>query len=283
MTTTALGADQNGVHAPTGVAIAQFVPRADTEANLESIRALTVRASERGATIVVFPEYSNFYAEPMGPPFVARAEDLDGVFVRTIGALATELDVHIVIGMAERVSADETRFSNTVVAVAPGGDVVAQYRKQHLYDAFGQKESDWVVPGDTGRPQTFSSGGLRFGLQTCYDIRFPEVSRRIVDAGANVLLVPAQWVRGPLKEHHWRTLVTARAIENTAYVVAADHAPPTGIGNSLVVDPAGVGVASVGTESDVAVAFLSPERLLEVRRSNPALSLRRYAVAPLPD
>ena len=124
--------------------------------------------------------------------------------------------------------------------------------------------------------------GIRFGLQTCYDVRFPEVSRRIVDAGADVICMPAEWVRGPLKEAHWRTLTTARALENTAYVVAADHAPPVGAGNSMIVDPMGVELATIGEQEDVALAWLSTERIAAVRRLNPALALRRFAVTERP-
>jgi predicted amidohydrolase len=115
-------------------------------------------------------------------------------------------------------------------------------------------------------------------LQTCYDVRFPELTRRLVDAGADLILVPAEWVRGPLKEAHWRTLLTARAIENTVYVAAADHAPPVGAGNSMVVDPMGVELVTIGESTDVAVAWVAPERVAEVRRINPALKLRRFDV-----
>ncbi|HZK59138.1 MAG TPA: nitrilase-related carbon-nitrogen hydrolase, partial [Cryobacterium sp.] len=114
--------------------------------------------------------------------------------------------------------------------------------------------------------------------QTCYDIRFPEVTRRLVDAGADLVLVPAEWVRGPLKEQHWRTLVTARALENTIYLAAADHAPPVGVGNSMVVDPMGVELVTIGETTDVAVAWVSAERVAAVRAVNPALALRRFRV-----
>jgi predicted amidohydrolase len=112
-------------------------------------------------------------------------------------------------------------------------------------------------------------------------VRFPEVTRRLVDAGADLILLPSEWVRGPLKEHHWRTLVTARAIENTVYVAAADHAPPIGAGNSMVVDPMGVELVTVGEATDVGVAWISHGRVVEVRHLNPALKLRRFTVAPL--
>jgi predicted amidohydrolase len=115
---------------------------------------------------------------------------------------------------------------------------------------------------------------------TCYDLRFPEVGRMLADAGADVVLVPAEWVRGPLKEHHWRTLVHARAIENTVFVAAADHPPPLGVGNSMIVDPQGVEIAAIGTATDVVVAHLDRATVERVRRVNPALELRRMRVVP---
>jgi predicted amidohydrolase len=156
---------------------------------------------------------------------------------------------------------------------------VAGYRKLHLYDAFGYRESDWVEPGPIAAPETFAWEGFTVGIQTCYDVRFPEVTRRLVDAGADLVLVPAEWVRGPLKEEHWRTLVTARAIENTVYVAAADHTPPIGVGASMIVDPMGVALASLGEEPGVVVAEVTRERVASVRRTNPALAVRRFGVA----
>jgi predicted amidohydrolase len=161
-----------------------------------------------------------------------------------------------------------------------GDGILAVYRKEHLYDAFGQTESDWVEPGDPGEPATFVLGGLRFGLMTCYDLRFPELARTLVDADADVLVVPAEWVRGPLKEHHWTTLLAARAIENTMYVVAADHPTPIGVGHSQVVDPQGVVLAGVGTGEGIAVAALERAAIDRVRAVNPSLRVRRYAVVP---
>jgi predicted amidohydrolase len=137
-----------------------------------------------------------------------------------------------------------------------------------------------VVPGELDAPQTFVVDGVLVGMQTCYDLRFPEVTRRIVDAGAELVLVPAEWVRGPLKEHHWRTLLTARAIENTIFLAAADHVPPSGIGLSLVVDPMGVVIAEAGEREGIALAWVEQSRLSQVRRINPALALRRYRVVP---
>ncbi|MBF4573948.1 carbon-nitrogen hydrolase family protein [Herbiconiux sp. VKM Ac-1786] len=262
-----------------GVAVAQFAPGDDTDANLAAIERLARRAAQRGASLVVFPEYSSFFVDPLGERMLEHAQPVDGPFVAALAALARELDVHLVAGLVAT-SAQEDRFANRLVAIDPVDGLVATYSKLHLYDAFGAQESDWVELGRIAEPETFSIQGVTIGLQTCYDIRFPEVTRRLVDAGADLVAVPAEWVRGPLKEHHWRSLVTARALENTIYVAAADQTPPIGVGASLVVDPMGVTIASLGEREDVAVAWVDPARIDEVRRVNPALALRRFDVVP---
>ena len=264
------------------VAVAQFAPGTDAEANLETIRELTDAAADRGAQLVVFPEYSSFFVNPVGAAFLEAAEPLDGAFVTELSELADDRGVSIVAGMAEA-AGEPGRFTNTVVAVAPRAGLVASYRKQHLYDAFGARESEWVAPGELSAPQLFTAGGLRIGLQTCYDLRFPEVTRRIVDAGAELVLVPSEWVHGNLKLHHWRTLITARAIENTVYLAAADHVPPVGVGASMIVDPMGIVLAELADETDAGLAEVSSERVREVRAVNPALELRRYDVVPRVD
>lgn len=260
------------------VAVAQFAPTSDPAENLASIDELASRAAERGARVVVFPEYSSFFEKDLGPRFVEAAQPLDGPFVTGLGRIAQRLDLHVVAGLVAVAGTD--RFSNTLVAVSPTGALEATYRKLHLYDAFGQRESDWVEAGGIEQPETFYVDGFTVGLQTCYDVRFPEVTRLLVDAGVEVVLLPAEWVRGPLKEHHWRTLVTARAIENTVYVAAADHTPPVGVGNSMIVDPSGVEIATIGDERGIAVAELRRDRLEGVRRVNPSLALRRFGVVP---
>lgn len=278
MTSTTLPAP--GIDNGLGVGIAQFAPGTDKAVNLSTITRLSERAASRGASLVVFPEYSSYFADPFGDGFLENAESLDGAFVTALSALAARLEIHVVAGMIETTAAGE-RFSNAVVAVSPAGELVASYRKLHLYDAFGSRESDFVEPGSIEAPETFVVGDFTVGLQTCYDIRFPEVTRRLVDAGVDLALVPAEWVRGVLKEHHWRTLVTARALENTIFVAAADHTPPIGVGASLVVDPMGVTIASLAENEDVTVAWIDRARVDEVRRVNPALALRRFGTREL--
>ncbi|NLU83923.1 carbon-nitrogen hydrolase family protein [Rhodococcus sp. HNM0569] len=262
------------------IAVAQFAPGTDKQENLRSVRALTSVAAARGARVVVAPEYSMFTAPRTDERVVAAAEPLDGDFVTGLVAIAADLDVVLVAGVAEAIPGDDHVY-NTLVAIAPGGELLAVYRKVHLYDAFGYTESDVIRAGDPAEtPETFACDDVRFGLQTCYDLRFPEVTRRIVDAGADVVCLPAQWVPGPLKEDHWTTLVRARAIENTVYIAAADQCGRAGAGHSMLVDPMGVVITSLGEQIGTAVATVTTDRIEDVRSRNPALTLRRYAVTP---
>jgi predicted amidohydrolase len=256
------------------IAVAQFAPGADVAANLASVQALIAEAGAQGAALVVLPEYSSFFEHRMGPRFAEHAQPLDGPFVDGVRQAAEAAGLVAVLGLVERASRE--RFRNTAVAVSADG-VIATYRKTHLYDAFGAAESTWVEAGALEPPQTFLVGDLRVGLQTCYDLRFPEVTRVLADAGVDLVLVPADWVPGAGKVHAWRTLLTARAIENTAFVASAGQIPPEGVGTSLVLGPAGETLAELGEERGVAIADLDPAR---VRTANPALRLRRYTVLP---
>lgn len=264
-------------HEPVGIAVAQFAPGVDTDENLTRIAEFAQAAAARGARVVVAPEYSSYFVDPFDDTLAEHAQPIDGTFTRALATIAAQNDLRIVAGLVEEGAGDRVR--NTAVAV-DGTGVIATYRKQHLYDAFGQTESRWIEPGRLGEVETFVVDGLRFGLMTCYDLRFPEVARTLVDQGADVILVPSEWVRGPLKEHHWEALLVARAIENTAYLAAADHAPPVGVGRSMVVDPRGVQIAGLGPEHGIAVGWASHDAIAEVRNVNPALDLRRYRVEP---
>lgn len=256
----------------------QAASSADPAANREAAVRLVAEAAAERPGLVVLPEamMADFAAE--GGSVGELAEALDGEFVGALRKSAAEHRTAVVVGMFER-SCDERRPYNTLLAIGADGDLLGAYRKIHLYDAFGYRESDQLTPGDVA-PVVVRIGGVGFGLMTCYDLRFPELSRALVDAGADVLVVPAAWVRGPLKEHHWTTLLTARAIENTCYVAAAAQNGKKYCGLSQVLDPQGVAVAAVGEADGYAVAEISAERLADVRRRNPSLRNRRFTVAP---
>ncbi len=259
------------------VAVAQYAPGEDKAANLRAIEEFLETATARGARLVVLPEFAVFTASAMDDRFVDSAEPLDGPTVGRLAELSRRFGVTLVAGVNE--AADEGRIRNALVGLQ-GGEVAAVYRKVHLYDAFGYRESDRVLAADPQDPVLLDVDGLTVGLQTCYDLRFPEVSRTLVDGGADVLAIPAAWAPGPLKEYHWGTLLRARAIENTVYVLGADQTGPTGVGNSVILDPMGTALAALGEVPGVAVAQLERERVDQVREVNPALAVRRYRVVP---
>ncbi|MTE22900.1 carbon-nitrogen hydrolase family protein [Microbacterium sp. ZXX196] len=262
-----------------GIALAQFAPGPDPQENAAAIAAYAEEAAARGAGVLVAPEYSSYFVTPFDGTLPAHAEPLDGPFAARLAGIAAETGVTIVAGLVEEAPGDRVR--NAVIAV-DGSGVRATYRKQHLYDAFGERESDHIEPGALGAPETFVVGGLRFGLMTCYDLRFPESARILADAGVDVAVVPAEWVRGPLKEFHWETLVAARAIENTMFVAAADHPAPVGVGASRLADPSGVTIAALGPGPGLAMGWADREAIAAVRAANPALALRRYRVVAAP-
>src|SRR5690606_3346492 len=204
-------------------AVAQLAPTEDKAANLATIERLLRRARERGTRLVVLPEFSVFTAPAMDERVVESAEPLDGPSVTRLVALSGELGLAVVAGVNE--TAEGGRIHNTLVGIVDG-EMRATYRKVHLYDAFGYRESDRVIAADPQPPVLLDVDGFAVGMQTCYDLRFPESTRVLVDAGADVVAIPAEWVPGPLKEYHWSTLVRARAIENTVIVHAADQCAP---------------------------------------------------------
>ena len=248
-----------------------------------ALAAQAVRAGAAdGADLVVLPEYAAaFDPRGVGPDL---AEELGSGFVAALREVARDVGVAVVAGTA--VPAGD-RAANVVVAIDATGALVGGYRKVHLYDAFGHRESDRLVAGDPAAPPlVLEVAGLVVGVSTCYDLRFPEVARRLVDAGAQVLLVPAAWAAGEHKADHWETLLRARAIENTCYVVAAAQQGAGVVGDSLVVGPEGVVLARAGGQAaggqGAAVADLAAGAVAAVRERNPSLANRRYDVVPRP-
>ncbi len=234
---------------------------ADNRARLEAV-------VPQGADLVVFPEaWQRFFGEP-GSDLTACAEPLDGPFVTEVERLAKERDTTIVAGMFEHTGATP---HNTVVV---RGRAHLDYRKIHMYDSFGYQESKVIAPGPI-EPATFELAGTTVGILTCYDLRFPELARCLVDDGAEVILVPAAWVAGPRKVDHWTTLLRARAIENTAYVVGVGQPAPKSSGHSMVVDPFGEVVVEGGDEAEILTADLDLGVVAEARRTNPSLANRR--------
>ncbi len=248
------------------VAVVQAASGLDPAENRVRLAELT----PDGVDLVVFPEaFARDFGEA-GSDVSAFAEEIDGPFASALDLVAAERQTTVVAGMFEK-SADPARPFNTLVV---RGQVRADYRKIHLYDSFGYRESDRLSAGDL-EPRLTEVGGLTVGLMTCYDLRFPELARLLVAEGAEVLVVPSAWVAGPRKVDHWRTLVRARAVENTVFVVAAGQPGPRYTGHSMVVDPLGDVLAEAGEGPGTIRATLDPDVLAEARRTNPSLANRR--------
>jgi predicted amidohydrolase len=260
-------------------AVVQFPASLDKAANLARLQAAVRRAAALGAELVVGPEAAMHDFGPPDLPLGPVAERLDGPFVTGVQEVAQQTGTTVLAGMFE--AGEDDRVFNTVVAVDAAGAVLGTYRKVHLFDALGWVESDRFSPGD-GTLLVLPLDGLTVGVQTCYDLRFPELSRALVDRGADVLALPAAWVAGPHKQQQWTTLVAARAIESTAYVVAACQSPPLYVGASRVVDPMGEVLAGVAGVEGIAVGDLTPERVAEVRTALPSLRHRRMGVPTPP-
>ncbi|MGB6454627.1 MAG: carbon-nitrogen hydrolase family protein [Streptosporangiaceae bacterium] len=264
------------------VALGQLPVSSDPRVNLGRVAAAATAAAAQGAQLVVFPEgtQARFSAD-----LRSVAEPLDGMFCRGLAAAARSARLAIVAGLFE--PAPDGRVFNTTVGYDSDGELAAVYRKIHLFDALGHRESDAVAPGDEVCIATLA--GIRVGFMTCYDVRFPELARALAVGGAQLLVLPAAWAAGTFKEEHWVTLVRARAIENTVWVAAAGQVPdpaeaptraPTGIGRSLLVDPMGAVRIDLGPAEGIGVGHVDSEYTERVRATLPCLAnLRAHVFA----
>ncbi|OFR88883.1 carbon-nitrogen hydrolase [Micrococcus sp. HMSC067E09] len=259
------------------ISVGQFRPTGVIEENLEVLRRLTAQAAEEGAGLVVFPEESMLTQRHLVTDTFEEAVDTEwGEFVAALKDMAREYGIAIIAGGYE--PSGTPRPYNTLVAVDGSGAELGTYRKLHLYDAFKHKESDTITPGDRDL-LSVRIGELTFGLLTCYDLRFPELSRKLAVDGADVLVVPAAWFKGDHKVDHWQTLLKARAVENTVWVVAADTCSDSTIGHSAIVDPLALPVAALEDEREALVtAEVTRDRIEDVRSFLPVLQNRRTDV-----
>lgn len=252
----------------------------DTDRNLETADRLVRVAASRGAELVVLPE--KWSALGRSEPMRAAAEPLEGRFVTWARDLARELAIELIAGsILERVEGGG-KAANTSVHVGPDGELRAVYRKLHMFDVEvdGRRysESAHEQPGEELVVSRLSAGP-RVGLSVCYDVRFPELYRALVAAGAEILSIPSAFTLATTRDH-WEILLRARAIENQCFVIAAnqigEHAPGMRSGGrSMVVDPWGLVLACAPDSECAIVAELDLDRLREVRRRLPALEHRR--------
>jgi len=265
------------------LSLAQLGAGTDKARNLSLVAGHARSAAEAGADLVAFPEFSMYDKKAVDRTFTVAAEPLDGAFVDGIRALAVELALTIVVGVVERNEVGDRPY-NTLVAIDPSGSLVARYRKVHLFDSFGFRESDSITASESLEPVVFSVGDITVGLMTCYDLRFPELSRALADAGAQLMLACSSWVPGEGKAEQWKVLARARAIENACFFGAVSQIPPISIGRSLMVNPMGGVLGELDDRSGIATFDVTAAQVSDARENNPALEHRRYpgfrALAP---
>jgi predicted amidohydrolase len=256
------------------IALGQLESGTDVKANLAAIDRFAAAAALDGASLVAFPEYATYEKKKVDATFPEVAEPLDGPVCQELARIARRHRIALVAGVVET-SEEPGRAYNTLVAFGPDGQQLAFYRKIHLFDAQGFGESTFIKPGPSTSPAVFESGGARFGLMTCYDLRFPELARSLSDAGAQVLLVCSSWVPGTHKTEQWLALNAARAIENGVYVAGVCQAPPVSVGRSVLVDPMGFIETDLGLYPGVETVDITLESVAQVRESFPMFRQRR--------
>ncbi len=267
------------------VAVVQLNSQADVAKNLERVTELATRASEMGAELVALPENFAFMGESDDQKREI-AEDLSGQgpIVTALSKIARERAVFLLAGGMPEKNSDAARPFNTSALFAPNGALLTRYRKVHLFDVdlpdgTTLRESNACTPGDIADASVAELRGKKVGMTICYDVRFPEIYRRLADLGAHVLTVPAAFTLTTGKDH-WLTLLRARAIENQAFVIApAQHGKhPRGrqtYGKSAIIDPWGDVLAQCGEGEGIAMATLDFVYQDRVREALPSLKHRK--------
>lgn len=261
------------------VAVVQMNSRDDKPANLAKAEALLAEAAARGAELAVLPELWSY----LGPKdrHAQVAEPIPGPTSDFLAGIARRHRLWLVAGSYLEAVADQSRLFNTCLALSPDGEILARYRKLHLFDVdvggFSYRESATMAAG--GEVVATDLSGVRVGLTICYDLRFPEIYRRLAVGGAKIITVPSAFTRETGKDH-WEVLLRSRAIENQVFILAAaqvgTHPPAHSCyGNALIADPWGVVLARAGYQECVVSAELDLEYQEQVRKELASLEHRR--------
>jgi len=244
---------------------------------LESLKYIK-EAAYRRADYIFFPEFQMAFSSSTQTPdeLYNSAEPLaNSKFLKKICKYSEKYKIGIVGTFFEKnpYQTDKKVF-DTAFCTNKNGKIVSVYRKLHLYDAFGFKESLKFNRGDE-IPKLVPTTIGKMGLMICYDIRFPELSRILTVNGSNIIVIPSGWVHGIMKEEHWITMLKARAIENGVYVIAPNQVGNIFCGRSMIVDPLGSILTDLGDKRGIEYVEIQKERISEVRKTLPLLKNRR--------
>jgi predicted amidohydrolase len=261
------------------VAAAQMTSTSDKSSNLTTAQRLVRQAADRGASLVALPELFNCLDHP--DAIVAQAEPIPGPTSEFMSELAAKCQVTLVAGsIAERSHANETY--NTSLLFGPDGAMLARYRKLHLFDidlpdSVTFRESQFMTSGDCLAVTKTDIGWL--GQATCYDLRFPELFRRLLDMGAELLVIPAAFTMATGRDH-WEILLRARAIENQLFVIAPNQFGHHGkdlrtYGRSMIIDPWGTVLATAPDGEGLVAAEIDFDQMSQIRSRLPSLKHRR--------
>ena len=262
------------------VAIVQFKASTNKEENLKKIISYISKASSKNATLCAFPEFMMLYTKSSqtAKELASLSETINGNFISYISKAAKENHIQVVGSFYEK-SKKNNRVYDTSFVINHLGKVISTYRKIHLYDALGFKESNKMIAGSKiAKPVSTSLG--KIGMMICYDLRFPEMSRALALAGSEVLIAPSAWVKGPMKEEHWITINKTRAIENGCYVIAPDQVGNIYCGRSLVVDPYGKILLDMKKKQGIGFVKIDLNKVKQIRKILPLLKNRRTDVYP---
>lgn len=258
------------------VAVVQIASSTNKEDNLERTLDYIKEAYKREADIVAFPEFLMAYSPQDQTPreLYYIAEDMNGRFVSELVRASREYGLGIIATIYEK---SNILYKVYDTALFIKGEIISTYRKLHLYDALGFKESDKLVAGDK-LPNLVNVNEFTLGMMVCYDVRFPELARLLTLNGANVLVVPSAWVNGYKKVEHWQVMLRARAIENGCYIIAPDQVGNIYIGRSMIVSPYGDVLLDMNEREGLEVVEIDPEDLNNVRDKLPLLKHRRLDI-----
>lgn len=262
-------------------AIVQMKSSVDKELNLVHSLKLINEAAKKKARLICFPEFQMAYSPPeqKSESLHKIAEKITGNFVSTLSNSAKQNRINIVATLYEIINTNDKNHKvfDTGVIINELGKLQSIYRKVHLYDALGFKESKKLLAGSIiEKPSKTSVGKL--GLLICYDMRFPEISRILTVNGANILVSPSAWVAGFMKREHWEIMVRARAIENGVYVLAPNQVGNIYCGHSMAIDPFGSTIVDMENRKGIEFIDIDSSKIDTTRRTLPLLMNRRTDV-----